>query len=185
MAEWKQRSQDWHHQYLDERDKRRQVEFELSETLKRPPEPAIPADYQALKAQAAQLETELVTTQKEQARLIQSAIKAKLQGYQGGVDALERKKAQLEELIARKNAYLDSLDSDVKRIETHRRVIDGSWLELISLAAFLNDLEPLTDPDTVRRWLALADMHEEATKSIRRVFGPGKPTLTVIAGGSA
>ena len=83
VAEWKQRSQDWHHQYISERNQRRQVEFELSETLKRPPEPAIPADYEDLKAQAAQLETELATTRQEQARLIQSAIKAKLQGYQG------------------------------------------------------------------------------------------------------
>ena len=43
----------------------------------------IPEDYEALKAQAAQLETELATTRQEQARMIQSAIKAKLQGYQG------------------------------------------------------------------------------------------------------
>ena len=83
VAEWKQRSQDWHHQYISERNQRRQVEFELSETLKRQPEPAIPADYEDLKTQAAQLETELATTRQEQARMIQSAIKAKLQGYQG------------------------------------------------------------------------------------------------------
>jgi len=145
----------------------------------------IPEDYEALKAKAAQLETELATNKAEQTRIIQSAIKAKLQGYQGEVDALERQKAQLEEIIARKNAYLASLDSDVKRIETHRGVIDGSRLDLISLAAFLNDLDPMSDQDTLRRWLALADMHEEAAKSIRLVFGPGKPTLTVIHGDAA
>ena len=185
VAEWKQRSQDWHQQYLSERDQRRQVELELSAASKRAAEPAIPADYEDLKAQAAQLESELATTKKEQARIIQSAIKAKLQGYQGEVDALERKKAQLEEHIARKDAYLASLDSDVKRIETHRSIIDGSRLELIGLAAFLNDLDPMNDPDTLRRWQALADMHEEAAKSIRMVFGPGKPTLTVIHGDAA
>lgn len=82
-------------------------------------------------------------------------------------------------------ALTRQLGSDVKRIETHRGVIDGSRLELISLAAFLNDLDPMSDPDTLRRWLALADMHEEAAKSIRLVFGPGKPTLTVIHGDAA
>lgn len=144
-----------------------------------------PADYEAFKARALELAEELKTVKAEQTRIIQSAIKAKLQGYQGEVDALERQKAQLEDVVARKKAYLDSLDNDVKRIETHRSVIDGSRLELISLAAFLNDLDPMSDPDTLRRWLALADMHEEAAKSIRLVFGPSAPTLTVIHGGAA
>jgi len=62
------------------------------------------------------------------------------------------------------------LSSEVKRIETHQEVINGARLELIGLAAFLNDMEPMSDPDTIRKWMALADMHEEAMKAIRMVF---------------
>lgn len=189
VAEWKQRSQDWHHQYITERDHRRQAEIELHAAHQRQPEPVTitvtPPDYEAFKQRAKELTDELAQVRAEQTRIIQSAIKAKLSGYQGEVDALERQKNQIEDIIARKKAYLDSLDSDVKRIETHRGVIDGSRLELISLAAFLNDLDPMSDPDTIRRWLALADMHEEAAKGIRLVFGPAKPTLTVIHGDAA
>lgn len=142
----------------------------------------IQPDYEALKAKAAQLETELAQTKAEQTRIIQSAIKAKLQGYQGEVDDLERRKTQIETVIAAKKAYLDALDSDVRRIETHHSVINGVRLELIGLAAFLNDLEPITDTDTVKRWLALAEMHDAASQSIRLVFEPARPPLTHTQG---
>lgn len=188
----KQRSEEFRQESNERRKTIRELETQIDLLKAQPaPEPIIqiiekiPDDYEAIRAKAAQLGTELTQTKAEQTRIIQSAIKAKLSGYQGEVDALERQKAQLEEIIARKNAYLASLDSDVTRIETHRSVIDGSRLELISLAAFLNDLDPMSDQDTLRRWLALADMHEEAAKSIRLVFGPGKPTLTVIHGDAA
>ena len=78
--------------------------------------------------------------------------------------------------------YLEALDSDVKRIETHHSVINGVRLELIGLAAFLNDLEPITDTATVKRWLALAEMHEAASQSIRLVFEPARPPLTHTPG---
>ena len=84
-------------------------------------------------------------------------------------------------MVARKKAYLDSLDSEVKRIETHRSVIDGCRLELIGLAAFLNDLDPINDQDTVKRWLALADMLDDASQSIRMVFEPSRTDLRIAA----
>jgi len=184
------RAREFKQESNERRLKIRELETQVDLLKARPaPEPVeiekIPADYEAFKARAAELAEELKTVKAEQTRLIQSAIKAKLSGYQGEVDALERQKAQIEAVIERKKAYLDSLDSDVKRIETHRSVIDDHRLHLINLAAFLNDLDPMSDPDTVRRWLALADMHAEAAKGIRLVFGPVKPTLTVIHGDAA
>lgn len=63
-------------------------------------------------------------------------------------------------------------------------VINGVRLELIGLAAFLSDLDPIEDRETVRRWLGLAGMLEEATSAIRQSFTDSRP-LTVIPGGLA
>ena len=139
----------------------------------------IPPDYEAAKQKAAALEGELKALKTDQQKIVDCQVQAKLRGYQSELDELERKKAQLDDMVARKQAYMDSLSSDVKRIETHRSVIDGIRLELIGLAAFLNDMEDMRDLDTIRRWQALGSMLQEAKTGIDALF-PAKPRLEVI-----
>jgi outer membrane murein-binding lipoprotein Lpp len=148
-----------------------QVDFLQSQP---PPAPEvvekIPDDYEAIKRQAAEAAQQLDALKKQQDKIVNDQVKAKLQGYQSELNKLEADKKAIEDIVARKKAYLDSLSGEVKRIETHQAVINGDRLELINLAAFLNDMDPMNDPDTVRKWLALADMHKEAEQAIRSVF---------------
>lgn len=143
-----------------------------------------PADYETLKAKAAQLETELATNKAEQTRIIQSAIKAKLQGYQGEVDALETKKRNLEQQAKEYQDYLASLTGKVKQMEAQSRAFEKTRQALVDLASELSDFEPI-DPDLTRKALALAEMHDAAAHSLRLVFEPARPALTVIQGGAA
>ena len=138
----------------------------------------IPDDYESVKRQAAELTTQtealqkqLADLQKQQSKLVNDQVKAKLQGYQSELDKLEEQKRTIEGIVDRKKAYLDSLDSEVKRIAVHRDVIEEVRLKLINLAAFLEDLDPMHDPDTIRRWLALGEMNRKAWEAIRWVFG--------------
>lgn len=188
VAEWKQRSKDWHHQYLDERDKRRQVEIELSETFNRALEleksGVVPDDYKTAKAQLATLEAELARIKAEQSRMVNDQVKAKLRERETELAEMEQRKTIMEDQVERMKSYMASLDSDIKRAEVHQKVIEEQRLHLISLAAFISDMEPMNTPDTVRRWLALADMCMEAAHGIRQVFGEHRPELTVIRNAS-
>jgi hypothetical protein len=180
-----QRAREFGQESNERRKKIRELETQV-DLLKaaEKPEPEIqvvekiPADYESAKQQAAELQAQTEALQKQldslksqQTKLVNDQVKAKLQGYQAELDKMEADKRAIEDIVARKKAYLDSLSSEVKRIETHQEVINGARLELISLAAFLNDLDPIEDPDTIKKWLALADMHEEAMNAIRMVFG--------------
>lgn len=173
VKEWKQRSSDWHRQFVDERDKRRQAEMELVAASQRPPlvVEKIPDDYEALKVQAAQLETELATNKAEQTRIIQSAINAKLQGYQGEVDALEAKKRNLEQQAKEYQDYLASLSDTAKQMEAQARSIEKTRQALVDLASELTDFHPVS-PDLTRKMLALAEMHDDAAQSLRVIFSP-------------
>jgi hypothetical protein len=166
LALERKRSVEWKDQWQAERDK--------------PAVEKVPDDYETLKETERELRNTLADVRQQQARIVNEQVRAKLQEHHQELEKLERDKAVLEGIVERKKAYLDSLSSEVRRIETHREVINGSRLELIGLAAFLNDLEPMSDPDTIQRWLALADMHEEAMKTIRLVFGQRRPELTLI-----
>lgn len=191
VAEWKQRSQESQDESNERRLKIRELETQIDLLKATPaPEPVIvekaPDDYEEFKRKAVEfqqqadaLQTQLADLQKQQARLVNDQVKTKMQGYQDEVNEMEKKKKSIEDIVARKKAYLDSLSSEVKRIETHQEVINGARLELIGLAAFLNDMTPMNDPDTIKKWLALADMHEEAMNAIRMVFG--KPRLELAA----
>ena len=176
VREWKQRSQDWHRQFVSERDKLRQAEMELVAAHQRQAVVVekIPADYDALKAKAAQLETELATNKTEQTRIIQSAIKAKLSGYQGEVDALEAKKRHLEQQAKEYQDYLASLTGTARQMEAQARAFEKTRQALVDLASELSDFMPV-DPDLTRRALALADMHDAAAHSLRLVFAPARP----------
>ena len=179
VREWKQRSQDWHRQFVGERDKLRQAEMELVAARQRPAivVEKIPADYDALKAKAAHLEAELAANKAEQTRIIQSAIKAKLSGYQGEVDALEAKKRNLEQQAKEYQDYLASLTGTAKQMEAQTRAFEKTRQALVDLASELSDFMPV-DPDLTRRALALADMHDAAAYSLRLVFEPARPPLT-------
>ena len=138
----------------------------------------IPPDYENAKEQAAELQRQttelqrqLEALQKQQGRLVNDQVKAKMQGYQREVQEMENKKAAIQEQVDRMKAYMASLESDAKRIEVHHDVIEKSRLELISLAAFLSDMDPMTEVDTVKRWIALSGMLDDASKSIRALFG--------------
>lgn len=183
VKEWKQRSHDWHSQFVGERDKRRQAEMELVAAHQRPTVviEKIPADYDALKAKAAQLETELARNKAEQTRIIQSAIKAKLSGYQGEVDALEARKRNLEQQAKAYQDYLASLTGTARQMESQARAFEKTRQALVDLASELSDFTPV-DHDLTRRALALAEMHEAAAHSLRRVFESARPALTVLQG---
>jgi myosin heavy subunit len=144
----------------------------------------IPADYEALKAKAAQLETELATNKAEQTRIIQSAIKAKMSGYQGEVDALEAKKRNLEQQAKEYQDYLASLTGKVKQMESQARAFEKTRQALVDLASELRDFAPI-DPDLTRKALALAEMTHDATNTLRLVFEPARPELTLIQGTAA
>lgn len=180
-----QRNAEWREQNKANRDKITALELDLSAAQNQPaPKPVviekevIPEDYESAKQQASELQSQTEVLQKklddlnkQQAKLVSEQVKAKLQERQNELNKLEADKKAIEEIVDRKKAYLDSLSSEVKRIETHQSVINGVRLELISLAAFLNDLDPMNDQDTIKKWLALAQMNEEASKTIRWVFG--------------
>lgn len=180
VAEWKQRAQESQAESNERRKKIRELEQQLDLVERAEPKAVekIPDDYETIKRQSAELraqtdslQKQLDDLQKQQSKLVNDQVKTKLQDRQSELDKLEADKKAIEEIVSRKKAYLDSLSGEVKRIETHQAVINGARMELIGLAAFLNDIEPISDPDTIKKWLALADMHEEAMKAIRSVFG--------------
>ena len=182
-----QRSKEWNEQYIKERDEKRAAEqkaLALESQTNKEPEVVIkevekiPEDYESAKRQVSELQEQtealqkqLADLKKQQDKIINDQVKSKLQGYQSELDKLEADKKAIEEIVDRKKAYLDSLSSEVKRIETHQSVINGVRLELISLAAFLNDIDAISDKDTISKWLALANMCDEAHKAIYMVFG--------------
>lgn len=171
LALERQRSVEWKDQWKAERDK--------------PAVEKAPDDYETAKAKAVQLESELAKIRKEQDRLINSQVKAKLHEYQSEVDTMEQKKRVLEDQVTRMKDYLASLEGESRRIEVHQQVIEEQRLKLISLAAFLSDEEPMHNADTAKRWRALGDMLKEAYLAVSQYTGDAKPSLTVIHGGAA
>lgn len=180
LEEEKRRTQEFREESNERRKKIRELEQQLDLAERAEPKVVekIPDDYETIKRQSTELraqtdalQKQLDDLQKQQSKLVNDQVKTKLQGYQSELDKLEEDKRAIEDIVARKQAYLDSLSGEVKRIETHQSVINGARMELIGLAAFLNDIEPISDQDTIKKWLALADMHEEAMKAIRSVFG--------------
>ncbi|MBK8752341.1 MAG: hypothetical protein IPL99_12155 [Candidatus Competibacteraceae bacterium] len=195
LATEQQRNAEWQAQNKAKSEQIQSLQRDLNAAQNQPkPEPVkvierikvIPADYEAIKAKAAQLEAELATNKAEQNRIIQSAIKAKLQGYQGEVDALEAKKNNLERQAKEYQDYLASLTGKVKQMESQSRAFEKSRQALADLASELHDFTPV-DPDLTRRALALAEMHNVAVQSLRMVFEPARQTktLTLIQGDAA
>ena len=167
-----------------------QAEEELERLDKLPlPEPekvvVPPEDYETSKARLAELEAELVRVKKEQARLVNDQLKAKLNERTRELDEMERRKAIMEDQVERMKNYLASLNGEARRIEVHQKVIEENRQHMISLASFLNDEEPMQDADTRKLWNALADMLAEAATAVRQYAGDSKPALTVIQGGAA
>ncbi len=194
VTEWKQRAEEFRTEAnqrrqtireLEQKTGQLQTELEIAKTaLDEKPSVVIqaPDDYKKVKEQAAKLkadlkeaeskakllESSIQSLKKEQKQAVDSQVNAKMREYQNELDAIEEKKRILEGIVERKQAYLDSLDSEAKRIETHQSQIAGTRLELISLAAFLNDLDPIHDSDTIKQWRALADMLDTAAGAIHQ-----------------
>lgn len=168
VAEWKQRNEEWKSQWKNERDKagRLQAELDIAKTTS-----TVPSDYESTKTKAAQLQAELETLKKEQAKLINSQVKAKLHEYQSEVDDMERKKDSLQEQVDRMKDYLASLDKESRRLETHGKLIEETRLTLMGLAVFLCDEEPIEDAETRKLWLSLAEMLGDAMKAVRQFVG--------------
>ena len=111
---------------------------------------------------------------KPNAPLVNEQVKAKLQGYQGEVDALEAKKRNLEQQAKEYQDYLASLTGTARQMESQARAFEKTRQALVDLASELSDFMPV-DPDLTRRALALADMHDAAAHSLRLVFAPARP----------
>ena len=181
LLEHQQRNRDWQEQNHQQRKHIEALERRIDAfDSEAKPEPVIkvvekiPDDYESIKAKAAHLETELATNKAEQTRIIQSAIKAKLSGYQGEVDALEAKKRHLEQQAREYQDYLASLTGTARQMEAQARAFEKTRQALVDLASELSDFTPV-DPDLTRRALALADMHDAAAHSLRLVFAPARP----------
>ncbi len=141
-----------------------------------------PDDYETAKVKAAQLESALEALKKEQVKLINSQVKAKLHEYQSEVDEMERRKTVLQEQVDRMKAYMASKDREDRRLAVHQQVIEELRLKLLSLAVFLSDEDPVQDADTLKLWRALADMLAEAMTAVRQYSGESRPALSVVRG---
>lgn len=182
VKDWKRRSDEFKDESNERRKRVRELEAQidlLTTAGKSDDTQIIPVDYQETKDKAATLERELEKLKAEQQSIIDSQVRAKLRGYQDEVDAMERKKAQLDDDLARKRAFLDSLDSERKGIESQRKTIDEERVRLVNLAASLSDMRPTSDAETVRQWRALAAMHRDAADAIEDLYPP-KPRLEIV-----
>lgn len=184
------RAEEFRAESNERRNTIRELETQIELLKSQPPEIQVqtPADYEATKAKAAQLETELANLKSEQAKLISkqvnSQVNAKLNQYQSEVDEMEKRKDLLQDKVDRMKEYLASLDGEARRIETHQTIIEELRLKLIGLAAFLSDEEPIQDADTIKRWLALAGMCDDAKNAIESMFGKS-PRLAVVRSDAA
>lgn len=184
LATEQQRSSEWREQWIKERDEKRAIELKL----KTAPKPAvqtvevIPDDYEESKRKLADLEQQLKQTRQEQARLVASQVNAKLRERHDELATLEEQQRVLSDNVDRMKKHLAAMNQAERRLEIHQGIIEKHRLLLIDLAAFLSDLEPLDDAETVRKWRKLSAMMDQAAAAIITIFGP-EHTLSVIPGG--
>ncbi len=69
-------------------------------------------------------------------------------------------------------------------LKRHRNMIEESMIAMNKLMLFLSDEEPIQDADTVKRWLALAGMCDDAKNAIESMFGKS-PRLAVVRNDAA
>lgn len=186
LAKEQQRSEEWRDQWKKERDEKRDLELQLATAQK--PEvktvEIIPADYEDAKRKMTALEQQLKQTREKQDRLVASQVNAKLRERQDELAALEEKRRILSDDVERMKKHLGSFDQEQRRLEVHHEIIEKHRLSLIDLAAFLSDLEPVDDAETVQKWIKLAGMLQQGVDAIYTVFGPAR-MLSVIPGGKA
>lgn len=170
-----QRSKEFSIESNDRRKKIDELQSKVIELEKRKPEviTKTPDDYETIKIQCSNLVTEINRIKDQQSKLINDQVKSKLQGYQSEIDDMERKKSIMQEQVDRMKEYMASLNSESKRLEVHKDVIEKSRLHLISLAAFISDSDEMNDKDTRDRWLRLSNMHNDAHKAILSYLGLG------------
>lgn len=186
VAEWKQRSKDWYHQYISERDQRRQVEFELSATLKRVSEPTIPPDYDHLKQTERDLRNDLAELKQQQRDLVQQQVVAKLKERESELAEIDRKVRHAETLLSGLQTQIDRYSMQQRELKVHLDTIESARVAMALLAANLEGFGEVIDRDhELRQWRALADMLRQGAAAIDHFIGDTKPALTVIRGEAA
>jgi len=65
----------------------------------------------------------------------------------------------------------DSMNSEDKIDEIHQQVIQGVRVELINLGVFLNDVDPISNKNTIKKWRLLSGMLNDAHIAVDQVFG--------------
>lgn len=186
VAEWKQRSKDWHSQYIGERDKRKQVEFELSAASRRQAEIQTPADYDALKQTERDLRNELADLKQQQRELVQQQVVAKLAERQREINDLEKKASAAQQNLDALQRQIGAYSSQERELEVHLEENERARVALARLAANMAGWNGMVRQDAeLLKWRALADMMEQGAAAIRHFIGDAKPSLIVIAGGAA
>jgi len=64
-------------------------------------------------------------------------------------------------------------------LKRHRNMIEESMIAMKELMLFLSDEEPIQDADTVKRWMALAGMCDDAKNAIESMFGKSQRLVVV------
>lgn len=146
-------------------DKLKEQSIEIKEIEK------IPDDYEATKNKVELLQKKLDELIKQQDKIIKDQVIAKLNERQQELNKLERDKQDLESVIARHKSNLESLSSEVRRIEAHRGVIEKQRLVLIDLASFISGVDSIEDNETRDMWLRLSRMLHDGSNAILDYLG--------------
>lgn len=146
-------------------DKLKEQSIEIKEIEK------IPDDYEATKNKVELLQKKLDELIKQQDKIIKDQVIAKLNERQQELNKLERDKQDLESVIARHKSNLESLSSEVRRIEAHRGVIEKQRLVLIDLASFISGVDSIEDNETRDMWLRLSVMLRDGSNAILDYLG--------------
>ncbi len=180
VSEWKQRAQESQAESNERRRKIRELEekLELSKKAEIQIVEKVPDDYEKLKSKAAELEAltgklqnEVSSIKNKQDRIISDGVKHGMQSRQAELDELEARAASLNRIIEEKMKHYDSMNSEDKIDEIHQQVIQGVRVELINLGVFLNDVDPISNKNTIKKWRLLSGMLNDAHIAVDQVFG--------------
>lgn len=166
----------------------RDLESQLDLLKNQPPEIQVrtPADYEATKAKAAQLETDLAELKKQQATLVQKQLVAKLKERAGELEKIDREVSEKEIRLETLKKNIDRYSLQERELNLHREVIEKTRAALAYLAANMDGfLEVIDQEHELRQWRALADMLRQGAAAIDYFIGDAKPTLPLIHGDCA
>lgn len=187
VAEWKRRSEEFRAESNERRKKIRDMETEIDLLKATEPEvrvvekPVIPADYEAIKTRALELDQEIKTLKKKHSALVQQKVVAKLREREKEIADLDRQAKEAEARLASLNKQIDSYSSTERMTRLQRELIEKTRSALVDLASHFESLPPLeNDPETARLWDALADMLRNAAMAVDCFRGRAHPGLPAI-----